>query len=185
MKRRIDKRRVQVCKVVKWGCTEKMGRNEWIEIESVKFKKRRVGISLIRPSVLPTKCKKNTAKKTFKGSPVPYRLSNETPTQHKCCHYSPTVHSAPNRHPSMTHTIAPTCTLLSPSWPNATAPFAIAANVVAKGIVGFGPPLIVTVGTLSAGDGGEELGVALGARTVKRFDVACMTPCVELIKIRK
>ena len=40
-----------------------MGRNEWIEIESVKFKKRRVGISLIRPSVLPTKFKKNTAKK--------------------------------------------------------------------------------------------------------------------------
>ena len=85
----------------------------------------------------------------------------------------------------MTQTIAPTCTLLSPSWPNAMAPFAIAANVVAKGIVGFGPPLIVTVGTLSAGDGGEELGVALGARMVKRFDVACMTPCVELIKIRK
>jgi hypothetical protein len=60
-----------------------------------------------------------------------------------------------------------------------------AGKVVANCCVGFGEPLIVTVGMLAAGEGGLEDGEAFAARTEKRCDVAYMVPCVELRSIRK
>jgi len=51
-----------------------------------------------------------------------------------------------------------------------------AGKVVANCCVGFGEPLMVTVGTLAAGDGGFEDGEAFASRTVKRGDVAYMVP---------
>jgi len=48
------------------------------------------------------------------------------------------------------------------------APLAKAGNVVANCCVGFGEPLMVTVGTLAAGEGGLEEGEAFAARIEKR-----------------
>lgn len=62
----------------------------------------------------------------------------------------------------------------------------MAGNVVANCSVGFGPPLTTTVGTPPDGvTVGVEVGVVPAARMEKRFEVACITPCVELMKMRK
>jgi hypothetical protein len=65
------------------------------------------------------------------------------------------------------------------------AALAIAGNVVANWAVGFGPPLTATVDTLASGEGAGEVGVLDAARIVKREELAYMTPCVELMKMRK
>jgi hypothetical protein len=57
--------------------------------------------------------------------------------------------------------------------------------VVANTWVGFGEPLIVTVGAPEIGDGCVALGVEEEGRTVKRDEVPCNTPCVELMNMRK
>ncbi len=41
------------------------------------------------------------------------------------------------------------------------------------------------VGTPASGEGGDDVGEALAAMIEKRWEVACMTPCVELRKMRK
>ena len=80
--------------------------------------------------------------------------------------------------------MASACGVLTPTEV-LQAPLANAGKVVANCCVGFGEPLIVTVGTLAAGDGGLEDGEAFAARTEKRFEVAYMIPDVELRKMRK
>lgn len=98
--------------------------------------------------------------------------------------YPVTVHRAPNTQPTMVIIMASTCEAPTPS-DVLQAPLAKAGKVVVNCCVGLGDPLIVTVGTLAAGEGGLEEGEAFGARTEKRWEVACMIPCVELRKIRK
>jgi hypothetical protein len=61
----------------------------------------------------------------------------------------------------------------------------MAANVVANGCVGFGLPLTVTVTALEIADGCVLFGELEAGRMVKRGEVACSTPCVELMNIRK
>jgi len=51
--------------------------------------------------------------------------------------------------------------------------------------VGFGPPLIVTVVALEIGDGCVVFAEEEAGRIVKRGEVACITPCVELRNMRK
>lgn len=61
--------------------------------------------------------------------------------------------------------------------------FLIAGNVTANCWVGFGDPLTVTVSTLDAVKGlllDEE-----AETTLKRGDVAYMTPCVEFMNSKK
>jgi hypothetical protein len=58
------------------------------------------------------------------------------------------------------------------------------ANVVANACVGLGAPLTVTVAALGF-VAVEELLDEPAGRTEKRWDVACMTPCVELRNSRK
>lgn len=65
------------------------------------------------------------------------------------------------------------------------AAFGTAGNVVANASVGSGAPLTVTVAALASGGDWLDEGDAEDARIVKRSEVACMTPCVELMKIRK
>ena len=67
-----------------------------------------------------------------------------------------------------------------------TAPFWIAGNVVWKFLVGCGLPLIVMVGML----GSVRATVVEGfndedGRMLNRAEVACITPWVELMKMRK
>lgn len=61
----------------------------------------------------------------------------------------------------------------------------MAANVVANGCVGSGPVLTVTVVAPEIGDGCELFGDEEAGRIVKRGEVACSTPWVELMNIRK
>jgi hypothetical protein len=96
--------------------------------------------------------------------------------------YPATVHMAPNMQPTIVITTATTCGAPTEIL---QAPLAKAGKVVANCCVGFGDPLIVTVGALAAGDGGLEEGEAFAARTEKRCEVACIVPCVELRNIRK
>ena len=63
--------------------------------------------------------------------------------------------------------------------------FPIAANVVANCCVGFELPLTVTVVTRDTGDGCVEFADDDAGRMVKRGEVACSTPWVELMKIKK
>ena len=51
-----------------------------------------------------------------------------------------------------------------------------AGKVVANCCVGFGEPLMVTVGTLAAGEGGFDDGEVFASRTVNRGDVAYIVP---------
>lgn len=57
--------------------------------------------------------------------------------------------------------------------------------MVANAFVGLGAPLIDTVGALESGL--EELAswVDEAERIVKRGEVLCITPCVELMNMRK
>lgn len=98
--------------------------------------------------------------------------------------YPVTIHMAPNTQPTMVITTASTCGAPTPTEVF-QALLAKAGKVVANCCVGFGDPLIVMVGTLAAGEGGLEEGETFAARTEKRWEVACMIPCVELRKIRK
>jgi len=91
------------------------------------------------------------------------------------------VHAAPKAMPRTVSSSWLVCTGGSTSW----APLARAGKVVANCMVGFGLPLTVTVGTPAAGLALVPVGEAEEARTVKREDVACITPWVELMKIRK
>jgi len=68
------------------------------------------------------------------------------------------------------------------------AELAMAGKVVANCWAVFGLPLTVTVGTPLAGLGLDVAvpdGVEEASRMAKREDVACMTPWVELMKMRK
>jgi len=69
-------------------------------------------------------------------------------------------------------------------WTRATAPFRIAGNVVWKTLVGFGLPLMVIVGMVGSV---RAVGVEAveDARILNRAEVPCITPWVELMKMRK
>lgn len=51
--------------------------------------------------------------------------------------------------------------------------------------MGLGAPLTVTVGASGIAVGCPAFAGEDAGRTVNRGDVACMTPCVEFMKIRK
>ena len=63
---------------------------------------------------------------------------------------------------------------------------AIGENVVMKTSVGFGAPLTLTVVALATAGSADTLAFTLEpeARMEKRGEMACMPPCVELMKRR-
>ena len=91
------------------------------------------------------------------------------------------VHAAPIIHPTIT---LPRLQASLALPHRGRTPLPMAANVVANCCVGFELPLTVTVGA-DAGDGCVLFGDEDAGRMVKRGEVACITPCVELMKIRK
>jgi len=101
-------------------------------------------------------------------------------------YHQPTVHNAPNvpLRTVRTNTIMTCAAGVFVRAARGIAPFATAAKVVANGLVGCAEPLTVTVAA-SWAEVAEAVGVEPAARIVNRGDVACMTPCVELMKIRK
>jgi len=92
------------------------------------------------------------------------------------------VHAAPAMQPAIT--LPKPHAWLAPPHRGRT-PFSVAANVVANGSVGSGPPLTVTVAAPDIGDGWVLFGDVEEGRMVKRGEVPCSTPCVELINMRK
>lgn len=99
-----------------------------------------------------------------------------------------TPHDIVHTPPAATHVSVAKSIMTNSKLPGTipTAPLcANAGNVVAKALVGCGGPLTVTVGTALSGVKPLLVGLPPEARIVNLGEVACMTPCVEFMKMRK
>ena len=89
---------------------------------------------------------------------------------------------APPISPSPTATVATNPVVTSSSF-SARTPFALLGNVVAQTAVGFGPPLMVTVGFVASMFGLDE--PEEEEVMEKGNELPYITPCVEFRKKRK